>query len=194
MDTSCNDVVFGVMHYKHRWIKKQTISAFGKAWEVTVAAKAYSGKPITKEQQGAYQRFSEKESIEIATIEKTILSYVNSNINDLSVEWVGARKISAIADLAQIVTPKTILFKQDGTTIMLLDGIWDTGAGLAVEIYPEVRIGSQDLFLECGQYTNATGNHDCRILLKGLFCDLTGNCIPERKTAHRAAEGCRDFF
>lgn len=147
MDTSCNDVVFGVMHYKHRWIKKQTISAFGKAWEVTVAAKAYSGKPITKEQQGAYQRFSEKESIEIATIEKTILSYVNSNINDLSVEWVGARKISAIADLAQIVTPKTILFKQDGTTIMLLDCVWDTEAGLAVEIYPEVRIGSQDLFL-----------------------------------------------
>ena len=147
METSCNDAVFGVMQYKHRWIKKQNISAFGKQWEVTVAAKAYSGKPITKEQQDAYKRFAEKESTEIATIEKTILSYVNDNLKELSVNWVGARKISAITDLAQVVVPKTILFKQDGTTIMLLDCVWDVESGLAVELYPEVKIGSQDLFL-----------------------------------------------
>lgn len=147
MQTSCNDAAFGVMQYKHRWIKRQTISAFGKEWEVTVAAKAYSGKPITKEQQDAYKRFSEKESTEIATIEKTILSYVNDNIKELSTEWVGARKISAITDLAQVVMPKTILFKQDGTTIMLFDCVWDVESGLAVELYPEVKIGSQDLFL-----------------------------------------------
>ena len=30
MQTSCNDAAFGVMQYKHRWIKRQTISAFGK--------------------------------------------------------------------------------------------------------------------------------------------------------------------
>ena len=105
METSCNDVVFGVMQYKHRWIKKQTISAFGKVWEVTVAAKAYSGKPITKEQQEAYKKFSENESTEIATIERTILAYVNDNIKELSIEWVGARKISSTTDLAQVVTP-----------------------------------------------------------------------------------------
>ena len=147
METSCNDAVFGVMQYKHRWIKRQTISAFGKEWEVTVAAKAYSGKPITKEQQDAYTRFTENEIAEIATIENTILAYVNDNIKDLSAEWVGARKISVISDLAQVVTPKTILFKQDGTTIMLLDCAWDVEAGLAVKLYPELKIGSQDLFL-----------------------------------------------
>lgn len=147
METSCNDAVFGIMQYKHRWIKRQTISAFGKEWEVTVAAKAYSGKPITKEQQDAYTRFTENESAEIATIENTILAYVNDNIKELSAEWVGARKISVISDLAQVVTPKTILFKQDGTTIMLLDCAWDVEAGLAVKLYPELKIGSQDLFL-----------------------------------------------
>lgn len=147
METSCNDAVFGVMQYKHRWIKRQTISAFGKEWEVTVAAKAYSGKPITKEQQDAYTRFTENEISEIATIENTILAYVNDNIKELSAEWVGARKISVISDLAQVVTPKTILFKQDGTTIMLLDCAWDVEAGLAVKLYPELKIGSQDLFL-----------------------------------------------
>lgn len=147
METSCNDAVFGVMQYKHRWIKRQTISAFGKEWEVTVAAKAYSGKPITKEQQDAYTRFTENEIAEIVTIENTILAYVNDNIKELSAEWVGARKISVISDLAQVVTPKTILFKQDGTTIMLLDCAWDVEAGLAVKLYPELKIGSQDLFL-----------------------------------------------
>lgn len=120
---------------------------FWKEWEVTVAAKAYSGKPITKEQQDAYTRFTENEIAEIATIENTILAYVNDNIKELSAEWVGARKISVISDLAQVVTPKTILFKQDGTTIMLLDCAWDVEAGLAVKLYPELKIGSQDLFL-----------------------------------------------
>lgn len=147
METSCNDVVFGVMQYKHRWIKRQTISIFGKEWEVTVAAKAYSGKPITKEQQDAYTRFAENESAEIAIVENTILAYVNDNIKELSAEWLGARKISVISDLAQVVTPKTILFKQDGTTIMLLDCAWDVETGLAVKLYPELKIGSQDLFL-----------------------------------------------
>ena len=147
METSCNDAVFGVMQYKHRWIKKQIISAFGKEWEVTVAAKAFSGKPITKEQQDAYQRFSQSERTEIAAMEKTILSYINDNIKELSLNWSGARKISHIADLAQVVTPKTLLFKQDGTTVMLLDCVWDIEAGLAVKLYPEVQIGSQDLFL-----------------------------------------------
>lgn len=147
METLCNDTVFGVMKYKHRWIKKRTLSLFGKVWEVTVAAKAYSGKAITKEQQDAYKKFSENESIEIATIERTILAYVNDNIRELSIEWVGARKISTITDLAQVVTPRTILFKQDGTTIVLLDCVWDVEAGIGVKLYPEVKIGSQDLFL-----------------------------------------------
>ena len=75
------------------------------------------------------------------------MDYVNDNIKELSAEWVGARKISVISDLAQVVTPKTILIKQDGTTIMLLDCAWDVEAGLAVKLYPELKIGSQDLFL-----------------------------------------------
>lgn len=147
METLCNDPAFGAMQYKHRWIKKQMIVAFGEKWEVTIAAKAYSGKPITIEEQEAYKKFSENESTEIDIIEKTIFEYVNDNIEELSTQWVGARKINHIADLAQIVTPKTILFKQDGTTIMLLECAWDEEAGLAVKIYPETEIGSQDLFL-----------------------------------------------
>lgn len=147
METLCNDPVFGVMEYKHRWIKKQMISAFGKKWEVTIAAKAYSGKPITGEQQRAYEKFFENENAEIDTIEKSILSYVNDNIKELSMQWIGARKVYQTSELAQIVTPKTILFKQDGTTIILLDCVWDAEAGLAVEVYPEIKIGSQDLFL-----------------------------------------------
>lgn len=147
MEILCDDPVFGVMQYKHRWIKKQTISAFGKKWEVTIAAKAYSGKSITMEQQEAYKKLTENESAEINIIEKTIFAYVNDNIKELSMQWIGARKINHITDLAQIVTPKTILFKQDGTTIMLLECMWDAEAGLAVKLYPEVAIGSQDLFL-----------------------------------------------
>jgi hypothetical protein len=147
METMCKDPLFGVMQYKHRWVKKQVISAFGKEWEVTIAAKAYLGKPITKEQQLAYARFSEREVEEISNVEQMIIAYVNDNIKELSIGWIGARKVNSIDELSQMVVPRTLLFKQDGTTIFLLDCVWDVESGLAVKIYPDKRIGSQDLFL-----------------------------------------------
>jgi hypothetical protein len=45
------------------------------------------------------------------------------------------------------VTPKTLLFKQDGTTLLLLECDWDIDNGVAVKLSPEVAVGGQDLFL-----------------------------------------------
>lgn len=55
--------------------------------------------------------------------------------------------VNKIIELAQMVTPKTLLFKQDGTTLMLLDCVWDEEGGIAVKLAPQVAIGPQDIFL-----------------------------------------------
>ena len=44
MEVICNDPNFGKMKYKHRWYKTETVPFFNKEWQVTIAAKAYSGK------------------------------------------------------------------------------------------------------------------------------------------------------
>lgn len=147
MESNYKDAIFGEMTYKHRWYKQQKLMMFGKEWNVTVAAKAYSGKPITEEQQKSYSNFYNNESAMVNTIGEKLKEYINTNLQELAVYWMGARLVNTVNELAQIVTPKTLLFKQDGTTIMLLDCIWDEEHGIAVKLVPEVSVGSQDLFL-----------------------------------------------
>ena len=147
MEKKCNDAVFGEMTYKHRWYKKQQVSLFNKEWNITIAAKAYSGKPITEAQQNSYSKFIEGEKEMTAIIGEKLKEYINTNVLDLAEYWLGARKISSITELSQVVEPRTLLFKQDGTTILLLDCVWDKEHGIAVELIPEVTVGSQDIFL-----------------------------------------------
>lgn len=147
MEATCKDAVFGVMSYKHRWYKQQTISMFGKEWTITVAAKAYSGKPITEREQISYNHFMENEKTLTDVIGEQLKKYVNENLQDLAAYWLGARNVVKTTELAQMVTPKTLLFKQDGTTLMLLDCVWDEEHGVAVRLTPEVAVGAQELFL-----------------------------------------------
>ena len=146
-EAKCNDAAFGEMAYKHRWYKEQEISIFGQAWNITVAAKAYSGKAITNEQQDSYVKFMEDEGKYIEVVENELKNYVNHNLQELAEYWAAARGVDSKEDLSQMVTPKTLLFKQDGTAVLLLDCDWDVENGVGVKIIPEVSIGIQDLFL-----------------------------------------------
>lgn len=146
-EAKCIDIAFGEMTYKHRWYKEQEINIFGRTWNITVAAKAYSGKTITNEQQDSYVNFIKNERKYIEVIENELKNYVNNNLQELTEYWVAARSVDSKKDLSQMVTPKTLLFKQDGTTVMLLDCVWNIENGIGVKIIPEISTGIQDLFL-----------------------------------------------
>ena len=120
---------------------------FGKSWDITVAVKAYSGKPITEAEQIAYKNFWANEAKMIDIIGEQLKQYINRNLQELANYWMGARSVNQTVELAQMVMPKTLLFKQDGTTVMLLDCVWDEDNGMAVKLVPEVAVGSQDIFL-----------------------------------------------
>ena len=143
----CNDTVFGEMCYKHRWYKRQYINIFGKEWEIAIAAKAYSGKAINEEQQKSYILFMENEKEYVKVIGEELKTYVNDNFHELAAYWADAKMVGSVDDLSQMVTPKTLLFKQDGSVIMLLDCVWDVENGIGVQMIPKLVIGVQDLFL-----------------------------------------------
>ena len=123
---------------------ENTITATSKA---TGEAKAYSGKPITDAQRESYARYKANEKEIAQTVAEVITDYVNTNCNELAETWMGARMVSSVSDLADIVTPKTLLFTQTGDALLLLDCAWDIEHGLGVQIFPEYKIGSQDCFL-----------------------------------------------
>lgn len=147
MENICNDSVFGEMTYRHSWNKKGNISMFGKTWDIIISVKAYSGKPITECEQEAYKDFLKNETDIVNVMTEQLKKYINDNLLDLSEYWPGARSVDQVEELAQMVTPKTLLFKQDGTTIMLFDCVWDIDNGLAIQITPEIAIGLQETFL-----------------------------------------------
>lgn len=145
MDMTCYDPAFGEMTYHHRWYKKQTIHMLGKEWNITVAAKAYSGKPITEEERKSYCYFLENEQEMVHIMHEKLVEYVNTYLHSPESSW---SSITSQEDLSSpMVMPKTLLFKQDGTTLMLFDFLLDKDGGIAVQLTPENAVGIQDCFL-----------------------------------------------
>lgn len=140
MDMKCNDPVFGEMIYKHRWQKSETINMFGKNFDIVIAAKAYSEKPITKEQQDSYKNFKKNELKILNEVSLKITEYINSNKEDILIN-------DTKLELPKLLTPKTLLFKQEGDAILLFDCVWDIEHGIGVNITSNFEIGSQDIFL-----------------------------------------------
>lgn len=142
MEKKCKDLIFGEMIYKHIWQKAETINMFGKNFNIVIAAKAYSEKPITKEQQDNYKNFKKNETKILDEVSAKMNEYINSNK-----EWILNNLDNNIKlDLLKLLTPKTLLFNQNGDTILLFDCVWDEH-GIGIDITSGYKIGSQDIFL-----------------------------------------------
>ena len=143
MEKKCQDAVFGTMTYKHGWWKKETMMLLEKEWPITISAAAYREEPITQEERSSYQNFMEHTAQLTETAEQQLKEYVHENLAELK-EYDPNVDVDRLADC---VTPKTLLFQQDGTTLLLLECTWDIENGIAVKLLPEIAIGAQDLFL-----------------------------------------------
>lgn len=147
MEEIYRDEIFGEMKYKHRWYKKDKIIIFGKKWKIILAVKAYSGKDITEEQKKSYSYYIENENLVIRLIEEKLIEYYNECFQSIAENWSDAHEVNSADDFFNIVCPKTLLIKQDGSMYLLLDCVWDEEHGIAVQVLPDVVVGSQDLFL-----------------------------------------------
>lgn len=133
-----NDKVFGLMEYKHRWIKNETIKFFGKNNSVVVAAKAYKEKPITDEQRNAYIKFKSEINELSEKAKPEVVKYLTN---------IAKVQITTEKELNDILSLKTILFTQDGELIFLFDSTIDEENGIGLQLYPAIQVGPQDIFL-----------------------------------------------
>ena len=105
MDVTVMDPVFGEMTYRHRWFKNENITFWGKEFPVVIAAKAFSGKPITDEQRESYTWFKQNLNQVDETMTELASNYINENCQELVTYWRGARMIQSADDLKTILTP-----------------------------------------------------------------------------------------
>jgi len=146
MDDVVRDRTFGEVSYKHAWIKKQDVMLLGKERQIKIMAAAYTGEKICEEQRQGYRYFLEHLSTISEQCRDAIYEYVDSNREDLSVQYPQIKEFTK-GNLSEFVTPRTALFARDGSIIILFDAKWDEENGIGVEVYPDVWVGLQDMFI-----------------------------------------------
>lgn len=131
------DPVFGKVEYDYGWTKPISVSLWNKKFSISCVASAYKGQDIIDIQQKQYTHFENNLSEIEATICKAVESYYNKNVAELNVP----------IDVAVHVKPTELVFQREGTYGMLFNCDWDVESGIVVCLYPQVKVGPQDIFL-----------------------------------------------
>ena len=113
------------MEYHHRWYKTDEYEMFGKRWQISVVAKAYSGKPITEAERTSCRKFQENKQATLNLLAEKVIEFINENFDVLRFNWPAAKKIQDASELSTVLMPTSLLFKQDGTTLLLFECAWE---------------------------------------------------------------------
>jgi hypothetical protein len=117
------------MSYNYSWEKCEEFTLLDKCYRITVTAVAYSDETITDEQRKGYVFFKEN------------IGEISNKTDELIKKYITANNITGS------FKPVSLLIEQNGNTVILFDCSWDLDNGLAVKVYPEYELGTQDDYL-----------------------------------------------
>ena len=138
-----NDSVFGKMEYDHCWQKKDNINIFGKEYNIYIIANAYTDQSISNAQRKSYKWFCKSSNWNNGAIENILKEYLKNYFN---FSQDNCDKIFK-ENIDDMFTITSVLIQQNGDVLLLFEFALDKEVGLAVQIYPKLSVGSQDLFL-----------------------------------------------
>ena len=120
--------LFGEITFNTGWKSKKTIRLFDKEYTINLKIQAYFEEDgITEEQENAYSEFCKSENEKLETVENLLRGYSDSP--------------------QEKFTPKTLLIDRDGSYALLCDDTDNEDEGIAVCLYPQEVIISQDDYL-----------------------------------------------
>ena len=129
-----NNKVFGELVFDYGWKGKTNILLWDKTYEIIVDASAYyESEKITTEQETVYMDFNEKKSEKQKIIETLLLDYFNNELDK--------------KQLSQRLTPKELVIEREGEMALLFEDKEDLDNGLAVVLYPDEEVMTQDEYL-----------------------------------------------
>ncbi len=129
------DRVFGKVEYDYGWCTTETINLFDTMYNISCVASAYKGENISREQRTRYSAFKDNKEMILKDVEGIIKGYVEHNHSDF------------FDKLETSITPKELIFHQNGDAGIFFDCDWDIESGIVITIYPKLGICHPDLFL-----------------------------------------------
>jgi len=128
------NTVFGEVVFKHGWRTETEITLWGRTFAIIVNAKAYyQTEEITAEQETAYSAFNDQKAEKQRIIESLLISYYDDIISG--------------EQLLKQLTPTKLTINSEGGCAMLFDDEEDPDNGLAVTIFPDEDVMTQDEYL-----------------------------------------------
>ncbi len=138
------DPIFGKMEYKHRWVKKETISLMGKEYNLNIIAAAYTGDQICDKQREAYKAFKGKIDKVSRRMPGMIEEYVEDHKDEIAEHF---SEIGDPEDAIKFVKPVSVMFARDGMTVIMCNVAWDEENGIGIEVAPKYKVDLQEAFL-----------------------------------------------
>lgn len=124
--------VFGEMYFDTSWKTKSEITLWGKVYKIKIDVETYRKEnEITNEQQESYINFLKIKNVKQNTIERLLSEYFEDQEDDLD----------------KILTPTTLVIEKNGDLVLLFDDENDQDNGIAVKLYPEEEVMTQDEYL-----------------------------------------------
>jgi len=117
-------------------MKRQSVYLWGNTHDLLIVAKAYHGKEISQPQRDSYLQFIDNLPTVSERSHKMLDDYL-STYNKTHID----------NELETSVTPRCVLFKQDGSYGILCDFSLDPEHGLVIVLTPKKEVGMQDIFL-----------------------------------------------
>jgi hypothetical protein len=140
---SLKDSIFGDMVFKHGWNKEEKINFWNKEMVLKISAAAYTGEGIDEIQRKNYKDFIDNKMDISQKSLQAVRQYVEDNREDIEMY---VQTDTSLDNVRELVSPKKVLFKKDGSYGILCDCKWDIEHGLVIKL-PEYKVGPQDIFL-----------------------------------------------
>lgn len=122
------ETALGKLEFHVGFKKNDTIEFCGEKKEIIIKAKAYYEEDgITEEQKNAIDKYQSKRVQEDACVTDLVLKFDK--------------------DAKKRFIPKTLLFGRNGECALLCDDVMDPDEGIAICIFPEKKVVSQDDYL-----------------------------------------------
>lgn len=121
------DKILGNMSFRYGWIKEESITLWGREYNVRIRTSSKIGEMPTVVQQNNYIEFKNKINEIASDNEKAVIDFILSNSTSISSQC----GISSIDVPLSMIALKEVLFFQNGKYALLFDTIWSE-AGMAI--------------------------------------------------------------
>lgn len=136
------DEILGELKYNGGWSKIEKIQIWGSEINLKITVSAYENETPNSNQQAAYKRFKDELDNITKISQKKLFEYIEY-IKEEVMTYSGIKEIPK--DILKIVSPKEVLFLENGNFAVLCNALWDKHGVAVLCRECDIVVGPQDI-------------------------------------------------